>query len=437
MGDDILLGDKPEPPGTITQKSHDTSITSLNVLPANSKAKHYTKNRVQRNFALSEKTASLDQSSLHITLFRKRWYPDVTQEQWNDWRWQFQNRIRTYEQVDQMFLLSADERAAFVSGNGRLPVAITPYYASLLDVHDSEQPLRKIVVPNVAETIVSRGESIDPLHENAQSPVEGLVHRYPDRVLFLVSNLCASNCRYCTRSRIIEHNCQKTTMAKANWEKCIRYIESHSEVRDVLLSGGDPLILSDNSLQWLLERLRKIEHVEIIRIGTRAPVVLPQRITPALTQMLRKYHPLLMSIHFTHPDEITAEVAEACGRLADAGIPLGSQTVLLRGINDNLETMRQLVHKLLKIRVRPYYLYQCDPIAGSAHLRASVARGLDIIKGLRGFTSGYAIPHYVIDAPGGGGKIPVSPNYTIGYEGDTLLLRNFEDKVFGYVDNGL
>ena len=437
MGDEILFNEKTEPPGTVVdtkdQNHYQTfyKFTINETIPDQKLPQHSLKK------SLSSKTHFIipDQSNLQITLFRKRWYPQATQEQWNDWRWQLQNRITTYQQIDQMFHLSADEKSALLLGNKRLPVSLTPYYASLLDIHNSSHALRKIVIPVIQETIQTKGESLDPLAENHQSPIKGLVHRYPDRVLFLVSNVCASYCRYCTRSRIIAACRDKHSTFKSQLEKCFEYIESHPEIRDVLLSGGDPLMLPDATLQKILERLRKIEHVEIIRIGTRTPVVLPQRITPSLVQMLRKYHPLFMSIHFTHPEEITREVTDACCRLADAGIPLGSQSVLLAGINDSVETMRQLFHKLLKIRVRPYYLYQCDPILGSGHLRSSVKKGIEIIKSLRGFTSGYAIPHYVIDAPGGGGKIPISPDYLIGYEGDTLLMKNFENKIYGYVDH--
>jgi lysine 2,3-aminomutase len=265
--------------------------------------------------------------------------------------------------------------------------------------------------------------------------VPGLVHRYPDRVLFLVTDFCSTYCRYCTRSRMVGHgNGFSANMAR--WEQALAYIAGTPAVRDVLLSGGDPLTLPDESLQWLLSRLRRIKHVEFVRIGTKAPVVLPQRITPTLTRMLKKYHPLWMSIHVTHPEELTPEVSQACERLADAGIPLGSQTVLLAGINDRVETMKALVHGLLKVRVKPYYLYQCDPILGSAHFRTPVEKGLEIIRGLRGHTTGYAVPTYVIDAPGGGGKIPLLPDYVMGRDGEDLLLKNYEGRTYRYPDQG-
>jgi lysine 2,3-aminomutase len=271
------------------------------------------------------------------------------------------------------------------------------------------------------------------LAEDEDSPVPGIVHRYPDRVLFLATSFCSTYCRYCTRSRMVG-NGRRGPCSQEYWERAIGYIEATPTVRDVLLSGGDPLTLSDEKLEWLLLRLRRIRHVEVLRIGTKVPVVLPQRITPALIRMLKRYHPLWMSIHFTHPDELTPEVARACERLSDAGIPLGSQTVLLAGINDNVETMKRLVHGLLQIRVRPYYLYQCDPISGSSHFRTSVRKGLEILAGLRGHTTGYAVPTYVIDAPGGGGKIPLTPNYVAGRDGDDLLLMNYEGEVFRYPD---
>jgi lysine 2,3-aminomutase len=259
------------------------------------------------------------------------------------------------------------------------------------------------------------------------------VHRYPDRVLFLVTGFCTTYCRYCTRSRMVGGSGDKS-LKRSQLEEAIAYIERTPTVRDVLISGGDPLSLGDERLEWIVSSIRRIPHVEFVRIGSKVPVVMPQRITPALVKMLRKYHPLWMSIHFNHPDEITPEVAEACERLADAGIPLGSQSVLLKGVNDSVETMKRLVHNLLKIRVRPYYLYQCDPISGSGHFRASVEKGLEIIRGLRGHTTGYAVPQFVVDAPGGGGKIPLLPDYVAGREGSDLVLRNYEGKLFRYPD---
>jgi len=365
--------------------------------------------------------------------FRRRFYPQATRREWNDWRWQLHNRLRDAGRLERIICLSAEELEALHRLGGHLPVGITPYYAALIDALDSRDPLRRTMVPSVAELERSAGEADDPLAEDSHMPVPGLVHRYPDRVLWLVTNFCATYCRYCTRSRLVG----KTGEYHFNsyqYRQVLDYIAAHPEIRDVLLSGGDPLTMTDERLEWLLSQLRAIPHVEIVRIGTKVPVVLPQRVTPGLTAVLRRYHPLWMSLHFMHPDELTPEVAEACGRLADAGIPLGSQTVLASGVNDDVDTMRRLMQGLLKIRVRPYYLYQCDPICGSAHFRTPVQKGLEIIAGLRGHTTGYACPTYVIDAPGGGGKIALWPNQVVGTEDCDLLLRNYEGKVFRYPD---
>ncbi len=365
--------------------------------------------------------------------FRRRVFPEATDEEWSDWRWQLRNRITDPAALERVIRLSDDEQEAVVRCPVGPPVAITPYYASLLDESDPLQPLRRTVVPVTSEYLRAPEEADDPLAEEQDSPVPGLVHRYPDRVLFLATTFCSTYCRYCTRSRIVGRG-GESRCGDQHWEGAIEYIEGNPVVRDVLISGGDPLTLPDGKLEWLLHRLRWIRHVEVLRIGTKVPVVLPQRITPGLTRMLKRYHPLWMSIHFTHPDELTPEVAQACARLADAGIPLGSQTVLLSGINDNVETMRRLVHGLLRMRVRPYYLYQCDPISGSSHFRTPVEKGLEIIKGLRGHTTGYAVPTYVIDAPGGGGKVPLSPEYVCGCDENGILLRNYEGRVFRYPD---
>ncbi len=366
--------------------------------------------------------------------FRKHFFPGVSVTDWNDWHWQLRNRIQDLTGLARLIRLTADERLAIERHGGALPLAITPYYASLLAADEATQSLRRTVVPVMAEYGRTAGEADDPLNEDQDSPVPGLVHRYPDRVLFLVTDFCSTHCRYCTRSRMVGHDnqCQPSF---ARWEKALEYISRTPAVRDVLISGGDPLTMSNDRLEWLLSRLKRISHVEFIRIGSKVPVVMPQRITLALTRMLKRYHPLWMSIHFTHPEELTPEVAQACTRLADAGIPLGSQTVLLTGINDTVDTMRQLLHGLLKLRVKPYYLYQCDPISGSAHFRTPVAKGLEIIRGLRGYTSGYAVPTYVIDAPGGGGKIPLLPEYVVGREGKDLLLRNYLGDRYRYPDS--
>ncbi|MEW5801943.1 MAG: KamA family radical SAM protein [bacterium] len=366
--------------------------------------------------------------------FRKRFFPDASKADWNDWRWQLRNRITDIDELSRIIQLSEDELKASTCHESPLPLGITPYFASLLDPKDPQQPLRRTVVPASAEYVCTPGESDDPLGEDAHSPVPGVVHRYPDRVLFLVTGFCSTYCRYCTRSRMVGHQ-GDVRFNQAQWERAVAYIEATPTIRDVLISGGDPLTLPDQKIEWLLARLRRIPHVEFLRLGTKVPVVLPQRITPVLVRMLKRYHPLWMSIHFTHPAELTPETSQACERLANAGIPLGSQTVLLSGVNDNVETMRRLVHGLLKVRVKPYYLYQCDPISGSGHFRTSVRKGLEIVRGLRGYTTGYAVPNYVVDAPGSGGKIPLVPEYVVGREEGFLLLRNYEGKLYRYPDS--
>jgi lysine 2,3-aminomutase len=303
---------------------------------------------------------------------------------------------------------------------------------SLLDAEDAWQPLRRTVVPTQSEFVRTEGEADDPLGEDAHSPVPGLVHRYPDRVLLLPLDFCSTYCRYCTRSRVVGHG--ELMPQESRLTAAFDYLRRAPEIRDVLISGGDALALGEDRLEWILRHLRAIPNIEFIRIGTKMPAVLPQRITRELCRMLRRYHPIWMSLHFIHPDECTPEAAQACARLADAGIPLGSQTVLLKDVNDDVEIIRQLMHKLLLMRVRPYYLYQCDPISGSSHFRTPVAKGLEIIEGLRGHTTGYAVPTYVIDAPGGGGKIPLQPNSVVGRDGDWLLLRNYEGREYRYHD---
>ncbi len=360
---------------------------------------------------------------------RARCFSAATDAEWNDWHWQLRHRIRDLAGLQQVVDLSDDEREAVRRLGDRLPVGITPYYAALLDASDG---LRRTMVPVLGEFMLSGGEEADPLHEDGDMPVPGLVHRYPDRVLFLVSSFCATYCRYCTRSRLVgktgEYHFNQQQYARA-----IDYIRGNPAVRDVLISGGDPFTMPDGRIEGLLAELRSIPHVEFVRIGSKVPAVLPQRITPEFCEMLRRYQ-TWVSVHFMHPDELTPEVAQACGRLADAGIPLGSQTVLLKGVNDDPETMRRLMHGLLMIRVRPYYIYQCDPIPGSRHFRTSVETGIGLVEALRGHTTGYAVPTFVIDAPGGGGKVPLSPNYVAGRDGDHVLVRNYEGEVFRYPD---
>jgi lysine 2,3-aminomutase len=368
--------------------------------------------------------------------FRKRLFPQATLEEWNNWHWQLQNRIKDLASLERIIRLSDDERRAILRHQGALPLGITPYYASLLSPDDPTQPLRLTAIPVNGEYIRLPGEDDDPLSEDHNSPVPGLVHRYPDRVLFLVTGFCAVYCRYCTRSRMVGNSGGEYRFSNEQWERAIAYIEATPSVRDVLLSGGDPLTLSDDRLDWLLTRLRRIPHVEFLRIGTKLPMVLPQRITSDLVRILKRAHPLWMSLHVTHPDELTPEARQACERLADAGIPLGSQTVLLARVNDDLDTMRRMLHGLLAMRVRPYYLYQCDPISGSGHFRTPVQKGLELIRGLRGYTTGYAVPTFVIDAPGGGGKIPLHPETVVGRQGDDLLLRNYAGQIYRYPDPG-
>ncbi len=365
-------------------------------------------------------------------MFRRVFFPEVTDREWSDWQWQLRHRIRTFDELRRMVNLSVEEEKALELGGGLLPAAVTPHYMGLVSPHDPDQPIRRAVIPTVYELRRCPGEADDPLGEESQSPVPGLVHRYPDRVLLLATGFCSTYCRYCTRSRVVGHG--DLAPDRARLQAAFDYIARTPRVRDVLVSGGDPLTLSDERLEWILRSLRAIPHVEIVRLGTKVPAVLPQRITPQLARMLRKYHPLWMSLHFMHPDECCHETARACGMLADAVIPLGSQTVLLRGINDSVEVMTALVHGLMRMRVRPYYIYQCDPITGSAHFRTPVAKGVEIVRGLRGHTSGYAVPAFVIDAPGGGGKVPLAPDYVVGREGGDLLIRNHEGKVFRYPD---
>ncbi len=366
--------------------------------------------------------------------FKKRFYPDASVAEWTDWRWQLRNRIRSLAQLERIFVLSEDEREAVGRRTGSLPVGITPYYASLMDRENPLDALRRTHIPVGQEYLRTPGEADDPLGEDHDSAVPGLVHRYPDRVLFLSTGFCSTYCRYCTRSRMVGEAGGDYQFSVSQWDRALAYIEAHPQIRDVLLSGGDPLTIADDKLDYLLGRLRAIKHVEFIRLGTKVPTVLPMRVTKSLTKMLRKHHPLWISIHVTHPSELTPEVTESYARLADAGIPLGSQTVLLKGINDSVDIMKRMVHGLLMRRVKPYYLYQCDPITGSAHFRTPVEKGIEIIQGLRGHTTGYAVPNFVIDAPGGGGKIPLLPEYLVGRDGDDVLLRNFEGKIYRYPD---
>ena len=359
-------------------------------------------------------------------------FRDVPDELWNDWHWQVKNRVETLEDLKQYLTLTEEEEEGVRKTLGRLRMAITPYYLSLIDLDDPFDPIRRQAVPTAHELETAPYETADPLHEDTDSPVKGLTHRYPDRVLFLVTDQCSMYCRHCTRRRFAGQTDCAVPMEQI--EKCIEYIRAHEEVRDVLLSGGDALMLGDGLLEQIIAELRAIEHVEIIRIGSRTPVVCPQRITPELCGMLKKYHPIWLNTHFNHPSEITPEAAAACARLADAGIPLGNQTVLLAGVNDCVHVMKKLVNELAYIRVRPYYIYACDPSLGLSHFRTPVSKGIEIMEGLRGHTSGLCVPTFVVDAPGGGGKTPVMPTYLISQTPRKIVLRNFEGVITTYTE---
>jgi len=360
-------------------------------------------------------------------------YKDVNPLDWEDWHWQLKHRIRTKEELTQIIKLTPEEEKGIDKAKGRLSMAITPYWATLIDPEDANCPIRRQAVPVSAEFTVSPHEMTDPCAEDRDSPVAHLVHRYPDRVLLLATEHCAMYCRHCTRRRLVgEHEEDNNSAAK--FDAAIEYIKNNRKVRDVLISGGDPLILEDDILENLIQRIRSISHVEFLRIGTRVSVTLPQRITEKLVNMLKKYPPIWISIHFNHPKEISKRCKNACDMLSEAGIPLGSQTVLLKGINDRPFIMKKLVHELLQIRVRPYYIYQCDPVRGTQHFRTPVAVGINIIEKLRGHTSGYAVPTYVIDGPGGGGKIPIGPNYVLSQAKGKYVLRNYKGKIYTYLE---
>lgn len=363
---------------------------------------------------------------------RNNAFSDVPEKDWNDWRWQVRNRIETLDELKKHIALTPEEENGVQQCLGTLRMAITPYYLSLINPDDPDDPIRRQAIPTAKELHVSQADLNDPLHEDTDSPVPGLTHRYPDRVLMLITDQCSMYCRHCTRRRFAGQT--DAMVATDQIDKCIEYVEKHPEVRDVLLSGGDALMLTDDMLEYIIKRLRAIPHVEIVRIGSRTPVVMPQRITPELCAMLKKYHPIWLNTHFNHPNEVTKESSRACQMLADAGIPLGNQSVLLAGVNDCLHVMKKLVHKLVMIRVRPYYIYQCDLSMGLEHFRTPVSKGIEIIEGLRGHTSGYAVPTFVVDAPGGGGKTPVMPTYIISQSPGKVILRNFEGVITTYTE---
>ena len=363
---------------------------------------------------------------------RKQLFPEVTDEQWNDWKWQVKNRIETLDELKKYVSLTAEEEEGVKKTLTTLRMAITPYYLSLINPEDPHDPIRRQCIPTGLETHRVAADLLDPLHEDEDSPTPGLTHRYPDRVLFLITDMCSMYCRHCTRRRFAGQTDNECGIDRI--EKALEYIEKTECVRDVLLSGGDALMVSDKRLEYIISRLRAIPHVEIIRLGTRTPVVCPQRVTPELCAMLKKYHPVWLNTHFNHPNEVTAESRRACEMLADAGVPLGNQSVLLRGVNDCVHVMKHLVHELVKMRVRPYYIYQCDLSMGLEHFRTPVSKGIEIIEGLRGHTSRYCIPTFVVDAPGGGGKTPVMPQYVISQAPGKVVLRNFEGVITTYTE---
>ncbi|HOA20521.1 MAG TPA: lysine 2,3-aminomutase [Sedimentibacter sp.] len=359
-------------------------------------------------------------------------WKDVKPQEWNDWRWQVENRIDTIEKLKKIINLTAQEEEDISKVLEKFRMGITPYYAAHMDKDDPRDPIRMQAVPTFVETHVSAADMVDPLHEDTDSPAPGLTHRYPDRVLFLITDQCSMYCRHCTRRRFAGQSDDEVGME--NIDKCIEYIRKTPQVRDVLLSGGDCLLVSDKKLEYIISKLREIPHVEIVRLGSRTPVVLPQRITDDLVNMLKKYHPIWLNTHFNHPKEFTPESMEALRKLADAGIPLGNQSVLLRGVNDCPHIMRDLVHKLVMNRVRPYYIYQCDLSLGIEHFRTPVAKGIEIMESLRGHTSGFCVPTFVVDAPGGGGKTPVGPNYVLSQSADKVILRNYEGVITTYTE---
>lgn len=363
---------------------------------------------------------------------RQELFPYATDEQWNDWKWQVRNRIETLDELKKYIPLTEEEERGASETLQILRMSITPYYLSLIDIDDVNDPIRKQSVPTISEIHKTEHDMADPLNEDGDSPVPGLTHRYPDRALLLITDQCAMYCRHCTRRRFAGQN--DNTLPLEQIDKSIDYIAKTPAIRDVVLSGGDPLLLSDENLEHIISRLREIPHVEIIRVGSRTPVVLPQRITPALCDMLKKYHPIWVNTHFNHPNEITTASSKACEMLANSGFPLGNQSVLLHGVNDCQHIMLDLVNKLAKIRVRPYYIYICDLSMGLEHFRTPVAKGIEIIEGLRGHTSGYCVPTFVVDAPGGGGKIPVMPNYMISQGEGKVLLRNYEGVIATYYE---
>jgi lysine 2,3-aminomutase len=357
-------------------------------------------------------------------------WKDVPDALWNDWHWQQRERVTRLDQLERVLRVTPDERRAAVETEAEFQMGITPYYAALMDPDDPACPVRLQSVPTLGETFVSPADLEDPLAEERDMPTPGITHRYPDRVLFYTTHNCPVYCRHCTRKRKVAD--PTSAAAKKQIEDSLAYIEQHAEIRDVVISGGDPLSLSDERLDYILGRLRAIPHVEIFRLGTRNLVTLPQRVTDEFVRMLREHHPVYVNTHFNHPKECTAEAFEAARRIADAGCPIGNQMVLLKGVNDDAAIVKELNHRLLLMRIRPYYIYQCDLAKGIGHFRTPVEKGIEIIEALRGHTSGLAVPQFVVDAPGGGGKIPVNPQYVVGREGKRWILRNWAGKRFEY-----
>jgi lysine 2,3-aminomutase len=357
-------------------------------------------------------------------------WKDVSDKDWNNWVWQQQKRIKTMDVLEKVLNVTDEERQAFAQSHEMFNMGITPYYASLMDPNDPNCPIRLQSVPKMGELTILPTELEDPLAEEAHMPVPGITHRYPDRVLFYTTHNCPVYCRHCTRKRKVSD--PSSAAQSKHLEDGLAYIEQHQEIRDVVISGGDALSNSDDRLEYILSRLRAIDHIEVFRIGTRNLVTLPQRVTDAFAQMVRKYHPVFVHTHFNHPKECTLEAFDACAKLADAGCVINNQMVLLKGVNDTPEIVKELNHKLLMMRVRPYYIFQCDQSQGISHFRTPIEVGINIIEKLRGWTSGMAVPHFVVDGPGGGGKIPLLPNYVVKREGKKWTLRNYTGKHFEY-----
>lgn len=385
-------------------------------------------NRHKKSYLLEEADSPDDKPPSHGKKTVSRMFPGVTSSQWSDWRWQFRNRITTVDQLNRYLPLTEDEKAALTLTIATYPMAITPYYLSLIAGDDPDDPIRLQAVPRVEEIALSHYGQEDPLAENEDAAVPGLVHRYPDRCLMVLTNICPMLCRHCTRKWAWKNG--SWVRSQQEIQRMMSYISSNTAIRDVIISGGDVLSLSTRRLESVIAQLRAIPHLEIIRIGTRYPVVLPQRIDEALCAMLAKYGPIWVNTHFNHPRELTADAAAACDRLLRSGMPLNNQSVLLRGVNDTAETQRALCQGLLRIKVRPYYLFQTDDVAGTEHLRVPIETGIAIIEALRGHTSGLAVPQFVIDLPGGGGKVPLQPDYLLEQHDGEYVFRNYEGRVF-------